>query len=508
MNIRKKILLPSVILTLLFSASLLFLNRESSRTTRFLTDEIKSSTKRVYQDSLLTLMNLVESISLDPMLNQEPVTLNVLLRDLKKYRAIQGAYFLDENERVIADGNGKSDNPLLGKPLPDELQMGVDPKQKVFAPYGKSLVFSSPFESQGKRIGRLQVNFSLDDIEKIEAGLLKQVEQKAKESSGRALWIGAVGIATIILALIIAFILTLSITKPLHRFIDEVTKGSMLVQSTSNQILAFSRSMSEGASVQASSIEETSSSLISLSGMSRQNAKNSREADGFMRKESEKIAESTSHTMRDLTNAMTQISKASEETSKIIKTIHEIAFQTNLLSLNAAVEAARAGTSGAGFAVVAGEVRKLALRAAEAAKSTADLLEGTVVKVKDGSALVAVANQALSEMAASVTKGCALIGEVATVSNEQSQGIEQIKEAVGEVDRVTQQNAGSAADFESLSTTMTSQAEQMNHVVSELVTLVDGKRKNSHQENNLLREADDAYPTGDRISHRPTRELA
>ena len=141
------------------------------------------------------------------------------------------------------------------------------------------------------------------------------------------------------------------------------------------------------------------------------------------------------------------ISKASEETSKIIKTIDEIAFQTNLLALNAAVEAARAGEAGAGFAVVADEVRNLAMRAAEAAKNTADLIEGTVKKVQDGSLLVATTNDAFSQVKESTTQVGNLVSEITEASKEQSSGIEQVNIAISEMDKVVQQNAANAEEM-------------------------------------------------------------
>jgi methyl-accepting chemotaxis protein len=178
--------------------------------------------------------------------------------------------------------------------------------------------------------------------------------------------------------------------------------------------------------------------------------------------------------MHELTSSMENISKASEETSKIIKTIDEIAFQTNLLALNAAVEAARAGEAGAGFAVVADEVRNLALRAADAAKNTADLIEGTVKNVKDGSTLVDTTNEAFQEVSINTSKVGELVGEIAEASKEQSQGIEQVNIAVTEMDKITQQNAANAEESASASEEMSGQAAQMKDMIQELVDLVGG----------------------------------
>jgi methyl-accepting chemotaxis protein len=178
--------------------------------------------------------------------------------------------------------------------------------------------------------------------------------------------------------------------------------------------------------------------------------------------------------MDKLTGSMGEISRASEETSKIVKTIDEIAFQTNLLALNAAVEAARAGEAGSGFAVVADEVRSLAMRAAEAAKNTAGLIEGTVVKVKDGSDLVSKTNKDFNHVADSSAKVTELVGAIATASSEQAQGIQQINTTVSGMDDVVQQNAANAEESASSSEEMSAQAEEMKRIVQELMILVGG----------------------------------
>jgi methyl-accepting chemotaxis protein len=178
--------------------------------------------------------------------------------------------------------------------------------------------------------------------------------------------------------------------------------------------------------------------------------------------------------MVKLTGSITEISDASKETSKIIKTIDEIAFQTNLLALNAAVEAARAGEAGVGFAVVAEEVRNLAMRSAEAAKNTAELIEDTLRKVKGGSDLVAMTNDSFTQVAGSASEVGELVGQMSAISSEQAQGIEQINKAVTAMDQVVQQNAAAAEENASASEGMSRQAVQMETMVDELATLVVG----------------------------------
>ncbi len=215
--------------------------------------------------------------------------------------------------------------------------------------------------------------------------------------------------------------------------------------------------------------------------MTRTNADNARQADALMG-ETAKVVDHANQFMGGLTHSMQEVSAASQETAKIIKTIDEIAFQTNLLALNAAVEAARAGEAGAGFAVVADEVRALAMRAAEAAKNTASLIEGTVGKVKEGSDLVTKTAEAFSQVAGSTGKVKELVAEIAAASGEQAQGVDQINKAVVEMNNVTQQTAANAEESASAAEELNAQSETMKGVVAELMALVEGgdRRSNGH----------------------------
>ncbi|MDD2901961.1 MAG: methyl-accepting chemotaxis protein [Syntrophales bacterium] len=183
--------------------------------------------------------------------------------------------------------------------------------------------------------------------------------------------------------------------------------------------------------------------------------------------------------MADLTESMQEISQASGETAKIIKTIDEISFQTNLLALNAAVEAARAGEAGTGFAVVADEVRNLALRAAEAAQNTSTLIEDTVAKIQAGSELVNKTFEAFSRAAASASKTKALVAEIAGASNEQAQGVNQINQAITEMDQVVQRNAANSEESAGASQELNSQAEMMKNLVGGLISVVGGFSQNN-----------------------------
>lgn len=191
----------------------------------------------------------------------------------------------------------------------------------------------------------------------------------------------------------------------------------------------------------AASLEESSSSLSELSSMTKQTAMTAKSAKSLMDDVTRMVA-GAREGMKYLTGSMDDISQASQETSKIIKTIDEIAFQTNLLALNAAVEAARAGEAGAGFAVVADEVRNLALRAAEAARNTARMIEDTIGKVNTGHDLLAKNNTAFAEMTDNISRASSVFNEIVTSSDEQSNGIAQISEAVNHIENVILENSG------------------------------------------------------------------
>lgn len=273
-----------------------------------------------------------------------------------------------------------------------------------------------------------------------------------------------------------AFVSIKRIVSKIETAIRGVAMGAEQVDTYSKQVSDASHSLAEGSSEQAASIEETSSSLEEMASMTQQNADNASQADNVM-KEVNQIVGQANESMTQLTSSIAEISHASEETSKIIKTIDEIAFQTNLLALNAAVEAARAGEAGAGFAVVADEVRNLSMRAADAAKNTATLIEGTVKKVKEGSRLVSETDDAFSTVAESAGRVGDLVGEIAAASREQAQGIGQVNTAVTEMDKVVQQNAANSEESASSAEQLTAQAEKLKAIVDDLGAMVGGNRK-------------------------------
>ncbi|MDR3013622.1 MAG: methyl-accepting chemotaxis protein [Chitinispirillales bacterium] len=255
-------------------------------------------------------------------------------------------------------------------------------------------------------------------------------------------------------------LLMVNLDEAMHQVGETVDQ----VSSASGEISSGAQSLAEGANEQASSLQEVSSSLEQMSSMTKQNADNSTHAKTLVMETNSSISDAN-EAMARMGEAIEQIKTSSDNTAKILKTIDDIAFQTNLLALNAAVEAARAGEAGKGFAVVAEEVRNLAMRSAEAAKNTADLIEDSVKNAESGVKITQDVANALEKAVERSSKVQDLIAEIAAASNEQSQGVEQINTAIAQMNQVTQQNAANSEESASAAEELSSQATELANMV-------------------------------------------
>jgi methyl-accepting chemotaxis protein len=247
--------------------------------------------------------------------------------------------------------------------------------------------------------------------------------------------------------------------------VQQIQTAGEQIASGSAQISDSAQSLSQGATESAASLEEITSSMTEMASQTRQTAENANQAN-LLASHAKAAADKGSRQMEEMVAAMADISEAGKNISRIIKVIDDIAFQTNLLALNAAVEAARAGQHGKGFAVVAEEVRNLAARSAQAAEETAELIEGSGQKTRNGTQIASQTEGALKEIVASVVQVTDLVGEIAAASSEQALGIGQVNTGLEQIDKVTQANTASAEESAAASEELLSQAEQLRQMLS------------------------------------------
>jgi methyl-accepting chemotaxis protein len=264
--------------------------------------------------------------------------------------------------------------------------------------------------------------------------------------------------------------------EALHGAMVQVAGAVEQVSSAASQIASSSQAVASGASEQAASIQETSSSMDGISSMTRQSADSAQEANALAQS-ARTAATQGAASMEQLQSAMQKITHSAERTSQIIKDVSDIAFQTNLLALNAAVEAARAGEAGRGFAVVADEVRSLALRAKEAAAKTEDLIRGSVKEAAAGDLCARQVAGNLGQIVGGVEKVAAIVSEINAGAREQTAGIDRVNHAVTEMGKVTQQNAASAEQSSSAASELSGQAEELASMIQSFQLEADARRR-------------------------------
>jgi len=485
---KTSILSSIIVLILLGISSIVSINLQSNLSGLMIEDFTKSQSRDLdeyasIQNQLIkqnTQINLeiCSSIAASFIYNFDQENLKRLLASFLKIDGITAIKVLDIDGQPFAAA-WEDSQIKTGDSLPPE--MTLDEK----------LSYTQDAIHEGTKAGSVQIFYT----DRLVQNEIEKKKKKTEESISGFSNIASKSIASsiksqillaagIVVALILTIILCLKfiVEKPIRIITQGMNEGANQVASASNQVASSSQSLAHSASKQAAAIEETSASMEEMASMTRKNAENAGQADTLM-KDANQVVQSANDAMDQVISSMQDISKASEETSKIIKTIDEIAFQTNLLALNAAVEAARAGEAGAGFAVVADEVRNLAMRAADAAKNTAQMIEGTVKKVNHGSGLVSTTSDAFRKVAESTAKVGNLVSEISEASKEQSEGIEQVNTAISEMDTVVQQNAANSEESASASEEMSAQAEQLKAYIAELLQLIRGNKKEQKRDN-------------------------
>ncbi|MCF8146021.1 MAG: methyl-accepting chemotaxis protein [Deltaproteobacteria bacterium] len=384
-------------------------------------------------------------------MNKEHLTIATGLKDQKTHPILGDAFvFVNSTRREVTD-------PLIRASLLEESQVNGKAEQVM----GDYILTAVPIKSySGEQVGAMAYVYDARGPFR----MLKMIRA------------GVVGLCALLLLGIVGPLVFVvrSITKPLNRVIEALNVSSMQVLDASTHVASASQSLAQGGAEQAAGLEETSASLTEIATLAKENATNSQSTVDLMNATT-RAGQRANHSMGELSRSMTDIRQASEKVSRIIRTIDDISFQTNLLALNAAVEAARAGEAGAGFAVVAEQVRNLATQAAEAARDSSSSIEETVKKVQTGDTLLESAMEAFRELTGSVEQAEVLIKDVAGASGEQAQGVDQIHSAISEMDGVVQKNAASAEESAAAAHELSEQAGQMESYVKELSVVADGR---------------------------------
>jgi len=375
------------------------------------------------------------------------------------------------NQRVLGEAIGtkmKAITPLLAEYLQiTETFIKLTRKDPAAAEASFSTLQDS-FHRMEAAMGALS-----DSIES-EANIANQANGEHFRAFEKVVGILAGG--GLLLLVILSAIVARSIPKPFAAVLRKLDEAAKANAASSSLISQSSATLADGASEQAASLEETSASLEQISSMAKRNAESAQRANDLTR-QTRTAADAGTQNVEAMNHAMDAIKASSDGIAKIIKTIDEIAFQTNILALNAAVEAARAGEAGAGFAVVAEEVRALAQRSATAAKETADKIDDSVSKSHHGAEVCAKVAVGLKEIATKSREVDELVNEIANASSEQTKGIEHLNLAVGQMDKVVQASAARAEEGASVAQDLITQSSTLENSVLDLGNLVGGRKK-------------------------------
>jgi methyl-accepting chemotaxis protein/methyl-accepting chemotaxis protein-1 (serine sensor receptor) len=300
---------------------------------------------------------------------------------------------------------------------------------------------------------------------------LARAAVSAQATGTQTLWLNIV-LALLALGVGAAVLLVVHhINNSLRALASQIGEGAERVAGSAAQVNTASQSLVERSSEQAASLQETSASMEEVSSVTHSNSDNSKSMASLVQ-ESESMVGSAERTVRELAVSMEDITRSGEKITKVVKIIDKIAFQTKILSLNAAVEAARAGAAGAGFAIVAEQVGRLAQECAEAAHNTGEMIDDTVDRVREGGVKLGRTAEAIQSVVQYSGRVKALVDEVNLGSAEQAKGIDQVSKSVNQMQQMTQQTAGNAQETAAAGQELDSYAGALNSIVAELDRLV------------------------------------
>ena len=387
---------------------------------------------------------------------------------------------IEKSEKLDLDDSTKAALASVEQPLNEYTKLASELAKKAIQDPAAG---ESGMADFGKKFQDLERSMSTaSGLIESRAEAIKASAEESKKLFLNFLFVG-IGVSILLLNLF-GWIVAKSIPRSFMLLIDRLAIGAAQIESASGHIASSSESLASSTTEQAASLEETSASLEEIASMTKNNAENSREAKdltGAMRE----VADTGASDMDKMAHAMAAIKESSNNIAKIIKTIDEIAFQTNILALNAAVEAARAGEAGMGFAVVAEEVRNLALRSASAARETAEKIEDSIQKSSAGVQINAKVSLSLADIVSKARQADELVAQISIASNEQSQGIDQINSSVSQMDAMTQNNAAGAEESANVSADLRTQSTQLTQLVQELQTLVGGKSSSAKRSSKI-----------------------